>query len=299
MPLARHLSFVASLALCAATAGRAQTSGYSDSLLPAVRRAAALVPGPLPESVHVLAFNWGRRLLSSAVEGQADDSVTSSFVVFQIRYPHGWIMVDAGMDKQMANNPPRYSEPAYDRVQLALRDARMIVITHEHYDHIAGVLRSPYLDQIRPKTLLNRQQVQTLMAGGNPGGITLDSAAAARYIVVDYDLLLPIAPGVVLIKAPGHTPGSQMVYVRTAQGSEILLAGDVAWGLAGIETERQKPQTVSERLQENRAEIAPELAWLHHLYRQHVPVVVSHDDAELQTLLRQGTLVNDLDLKNP
>jgi glyoxylase-like metal-dependent hydrolase (beta-lactamase superfamily II) len=290
---------IGALALVLPAAGHAQSAPYTDSLLPALRRAAKAVPGALPENVRVLAFNWSRGLASGVVEGASNDSVGRANVVFQIRYPKGWIMVDAGMDQEIANNPPRFSLERYQRIQLALRDARLIVITHEHYDHIEGVLRSPYLAQVQPKTMLNRAQVQTLMAGSNPGNITLDSATAARYLVVDYDRLLPIAPGAVLIKAPGHTPGSQMVFVRTAGGREVVLAGDVAWAMAGVESNRQKPEAVSERLRENREQIAPEVAWLHGLAAQGVAVVVSHDDASVAALVRQGVLADDLDLRNP
>jgi glyoxylase-like metal-dependent hydrolase (beta-lactamase superfamily II) len=299
MSFLRHLSLGGVLVVSATIPVRAQTGLYTDSLLPALRRAANDVPGELPQSVHVLAFNWSRGVVSSSVAGAPNDSMNRANVVCQIRYRHGWIMVDAGMDKEIAHNPPRYSQANYDRVQLGLRDARLIVITHEHYDHIEGVLTSPYLARIQPKTMLNREQVQTLMTDSNPGNISMDSAVAAHYIVVDYDRLLPIAPGVVLIKAPGHTPGSQMVYVRTASGHEMVLAGDVAWAMAGVEMDRQKPESVSERLHEHRQEITPELAWLHDIAQQHVPVVVSHDDDSINDLVRRGVLVNDLDLRNP
>lgn len=298
MSLIRRGALVAALACIVPVQGRAQSALYTDSLLPALRRAAGAVPGALPQGVGVLAFNWSRGLASGVVEGGPADSVGRANVVFQIRYPSGWIMVDAGMDKEIANNPPRFSQERYDQVQAALRDARLIVITHEHYDHVEGVLRSPYLAQIRPKTLLTRQQVQTLMTGQNPGNITLDSAGAAHYLVVDYERLLPIAPGVVLIKAPGHTPGSQMVYVRTAQGRELVLAGDVAWAMAGVEGNRQKPEAVSQRLHEDRALIAPQVAWLHGLAAQHVAVVVSHDDDSVTGLVRQGVLADGVDLRN-
>jgi glyoxylase-like metal-dependent hydrolase (beta-lactamase superfamily II) len=37
--------------------------------------------------------------------------------------------------------------------------------------------------------------------------------------------VIQFAPGVVLIKAAGHTPGSQMVHVRLASGKEVMLVG--------------------------------------------------------------------------
>src|SRR5208337_264002 len=85
---------------------------------------------------------------------------------------------------------------------------------------------------------------------------------ARRYLIFDYDLLLPIGPGVVLINAPGHTPGSQMVYVRLASGREMILAGDVVWNMAGIELERQKPDSTSHQMREDRTTIQQQIAWL-------------------------------------
>jgi glyoxylase-like metal-dependent hydrolase (beta-lactamase superfamily II) len=46
--------------------------------------------------------------------------------------------------------------------------------------------------------------------------------------------MLAIAPGVVLKKAQGHTPGSQMVFVALASGSELLFVGDVVWNFDAV-----------------------------------------------------------------
>jgi len=43
---------------------------------------------------------------------------------------------------------------------------------------------------------------------------------AVRFITIDYDGYFPLAPGVALIKAAGHTAGSQMVFVTLASGRE-------------------------------------------------------------------------------
>jgi glyoxylase-like metal-dependent hydrolase (beta-lactamase superfamily II) len=161
----------------------------------------------------------------------------------------------------------------------------LIVITHEHYDHAATVVRSAVADELAPHTMLTRQQVERLTH--TPRLITmLDSTKVSRYIVVDYDRELPIAPGVVLIKAPGHTPGSQVIYVQLASGREVILAGDVAWHRLGIETEVQKPDSI----REDRDPIAGELKWLHAAEQAGVAVVVSHDGDQLAMFARSGVL---------
>jgi len=193
-----------------------------------------------------------------------------------------------------AGDPSRFFDDRYARAIAALRGANLIVITHEHYDHIAMVAHSAVADELAPKTMLTRAQMESLLHNPRMTKTPFDSTHAGRYIVVDYDRMLPIAPGVVLIKAPGHTPGSQVVYVQLASGREVILSGDVAFNRLGIETETEKPDSVSRHMAEDRAAIAGELAWLHQAERSGVSVVVSHDGEQLETLARQGILSEGL-----
>ena len=153
-------------------------------------------------------------------------------------------MVDAAMDREIAaaaDDTSRFLNDRYARAVSALRGADLIVITHEHYDHVGTVGHSAVADELAPKTMLTRAQMESLLHKPKMTLTPFDSTRAGRYIVIDYDRVLPIAPGVVLIKAPGHTPGSQVVYVKLASGREVILSGDVAFHHLGIETEKEKP----------------------------------------------------------
>jgi glyoxylase-like metal-dependent hydrolase (beta-lactamase superfamily II) len=261
--------------------------------LTAARGLIHAVPGDLPTAIgylNVAEMSWP---LSQAVANAPARSVSSPTPVFQVRFASGWIMVDAAMDREIAaaaNDPSRFFEDRYTRAIAALRGARLIVITHEHYDHIAMVAHSAIADELAPKTMLTRAQMESLLRNPKMTKTPFDSTRAGRYIVVDYDRMLPIAPGVVLIQAPGHTPGSQVVYVKLASGREVILSGDVAFNRLGIETETEKPDSASRHMAEDRAAIAGELAWLHQAEQNGVSVVVSHDGEQLATFARQGVL---------
>ena len=115
--------------------------------------------------------------------------------------------------------------------------------------------------------------------------------------MLDYNPIAPIAPGVVLIKAPGHTPGSQMVYVRLRSGAEVILAGDVAWSMCGIDSQRQKPDSTTRSFGgEDRQAVATELPWLRDVQESQVTVVVSHDVAWIDKLIARGILTAGFDL---
>jgi glyoxylase-like metal-dependent hydrolase (beta-lactamase superfamily II) len=300
MTLARLARFVVGMKLlCFVGTLTAQTEPFSAPPLSELRRAAALIPGDAPLAINVMTLNSFRIPLSYMVEGGSAESVEGDNPAFQIRFSRGWIMVDAALDHELVPKSTTFSDAHYATIQQALRDARLVVVTHEHEDHVAGVIRSPYLAAVQQHTLLTRAQVQSLLTKANNPLIKLDSATAARYLVLDYASYFPIAPGVVLIKAPGHTPGSQMVYVRLASGREVVLAGDVAWHTSGVTTLRQKPDSSTRDFGgEDRAAIAQELRWLKDLTTSNVTVVISHDQATIDQLTARGVLHDGFDLKN-
>jgi glyoxylase-like metal-dependent hydrolase (beta-lactamase superfamily II) len=239
------------------------------------------------------------------MDGGGSEKFHGTFSVYQIRFEDGWIMVDAGIDTDTiaARGPgpggnAKVPGEQYDLIQRALVGARSIVVTHEHDDHVAGVIRSSARDVIAPKTLLTRAQIQTLIEHPNNPAIKLEASWSNRYCIFDYGLLYPLAPGVVLIKAPGHTPGSQMVYVHLASGKEILLIGDITWAMAGIEQRRQKAEGVSKALGEDRVAIQTEIEWLHNVMPK-LNLVNGHDDVSITAKIREGVLVDGLDLRRP
>jgi len=302
MTIQLFLSVTLAVSIMCTSLVHAQTGPWTDSLLGRIRAAATMVPGTPPKAVHVLRFPAKDGPQSEILEGGSNEVFHGTFAIFQIRFADGWIMVDAGFDKELAAQPnsgaagATVSQDKYEQLQRTLEGARSIVVTHEHDDHAAGVIRNPALRTITPKTMLTRAQVQTLIEHPNNPLIRLDATNSDQYCIIDYNLLYPLAPGVVLIKAAGHTPGSQMVYVRLAHGKEILLIGDVTWAMAGVEQRRQKPRAASKEMSEDRASIQQQIEWLHSIMAK-VTLANAHDDDSITALIREGTLKDGLDFR--
>ena len=182
-----------------------------------------------------------------------------------------------------------YFPDAARQVEKALLGAKSIVMTHEHGDHVAGVIRGPLVDQLAPKTILTRTQVDTLINSPQMPEIKLTPAMAARYNVVDYDKYMPYGPGFALIKAPGHTPGSQMIYVVLDSGREFLFAGDTAWHMDGV---RQMKGKDAPWVTEDKDQVMAQLRWLNELGRteKNLVIVVSHDDEQHKELVEKKLL---------
>jgi len=268
-----------------------------DSLLTTVRALGGDIPGELPTAVSYLNVYEDSGVVGNAVDGAGSSKVFGVTGVFQVRFRHGWIMVDAAMDSSALHRSKSFKPDNFAQVETALEKANLIVITHEHVDHVQPLVKSSIADQVAPHTLLTREQVETLLTKPKVAFTSMDSSQVSRYLVVEYDRALPIAPGVVLIKAAGHTPGSQMVYVKLASGKEMILVGDIAWRVLGIDTQRQKPDSTSRFMSEDRTAIGKQLAWLKDLQSQGISVVVSHDGTQLQALAKRGVLSEGLVLQ--
>lgn len=283
---------------------RGQENPYTAALLPKIRAAAQSIPGPRPRELRYVGVFEGRPTLNVFVEGGEAQPVTAVFSVFQIRFADRWIMVDAGLDSAAvvqfmgATAGKAYSKTRYDSVQLALRDADAIVLTHEHFDHAIGVQRGPNFKQVASKTLLTSAQVQSWLHPPARAFVGMAADSTSAFHTIDYEFVHAVAPGVVLIKAPGHSPGSQFVYVQLADGREILLVGDLVDMMEGLERNRQKPQSASDDINEDRRAIQLQMDWVRSIMNTGaIAVMTCHDKRRLDSLVAQGLLHVGLDLR--
>lgn len=293
------LAWLAGLAVVGTTVASVRTHAQAASpvwsaSLEDIRRAARLIPGRRPLRLNMLKFAESRRTKNFSVKGAPSIPSVQARTAFQVMYADGSVMVDAGMNLAVHKFFGRgvdepYFPDATKQIDQALQRARLIVVTHEHGDHVAGVIASPLMNELAPKTVLTRSQVQTLTTNPQMPEIRLTAEQARRFIVVDYDAYFPLAPGIVLVKAAGHTPGSQMVYVTLETGREYLLIGDATWHMDGV---REMTGKDAPWVTEDTSAVLAQLTWLNGLSRTDpgLVVVASHDDEQHAALTKQGVL---------
>ena len=256
-----------------------------------IRRLADASAGEKPSAIEVeqvAAFSFPA---TAVVAGDGWDSRDLPVYSYRLVYPTSTVIVDTALNQEGGDGDlASFDADAYLRMQAAMSQASSIVITHEHMDHIGGLAAHPDPAKVLATARLTREQIAhpELMAPA-----TFADAALERLQPLEYDRYHALAPGVVLIKAPGHTPGSQMVYVQRSDGAEVLFLGDVAWQFRNIETQRERPRLVTWfLLKEDRTAVFGQLAALKQLHESEprVHIVPGHDAEVVSALLHAGVL---------
>ena len=172
--------------------------------------------------------------------------------VHVIDHPDGRVLVDTGMTHLhpavVAAFDPRLHPLSEQDFDLAGVD--MVVNTHLHADHCGG----NHLFTGRPIYVQRRELDDALSEEDYTIREWVD-APGLQYVPVQGELEL--LPGIRLVPAPGHTPGSQIVVVETG-GSPVVVCGDTAVWFGELD----EPSTEGQR--QIRA-LDPEAVWLAHV----------------------------------
>jgi glyoxylase-like metal-dependent hydrolase (beta-lactamase superfamily II) len=265
-----------------------------DVDLSTLRRLAGVIPGALPVALNGVRVAASIRPRKFVIEGGDDTPVTMPRTAFQVVYPDGSVMLDSGLDRATHDSfspdkPEPYFPEEFARLRRALDAARLIVLTHFHADHVAGVVTAPNFAELAAKTIVTAHTARLMCETPHRPHLRLSETQVARFIVIDYRQCMPVAPGLVLIKAAGHSPDMQMAYVRLQSGREILHSIDAAWNMDNI---RQQKGKAAPWVKEDVPAVLAQLRWLNGLLASEpdLSILVTHDD-ELYTTVTASGLV--------
>lgn len=241
-----------------------------------LRALAASIPGPRPVEAEMYRIGYNRALGDLYVAGSGIKRRGIGVLAWVLPVPgRGGIVIDTGMTAAQAR---AQKVGVYDRHQQGAIDAAMhradlILVTHEHLDHIGG-LAALHDPAAQAHAALNPRQLP------GPAQSSLGWQPGAAFRVIAQTGPVAVAPGVVVIPAPSHSPGSQLIFVTLADGTELLFAGDVSSLASNWRRLRARSRLNGDILTgENRDEV---YAWLKTIraWKQQAPqmvVIPGHD----------------------
>jgi glyoxylase-like metal-dependent hydrolase (beta-lactamase superfamily II) len=250
-----------------------------------IRNLSTVLPGALPLAVNGVRVAASIRPRKFVIAGGDETPVTMLRTAFQIVYPDCTLMIDSGLDKTTHDSfspekPEPYDAEAFARLQRALSQARLIVLTHHHADHVAGVLCAQDFPALAGKTVVSRDVADCLVNTPHRPHLKISQETIGSFIVLDYELYYPIAPGVVLIQSPGHSRDSQMVFMHSV---------DSAWIMDNILQMRGK---AAPWVKEDVPAVMTQLRWLNGVVGKEktIAVLVTHDNELFESQQANGTI---------
>ena len=197
----------------------------------------------LPIGIEVIEVGRDTAPPFAAQAGRFGAPVEMSYNAVEIQYPNSSIIIGGAIDRPTAEEMRltaqnwRFDDGAYQTLTERMLSANQVLMTHEHLDHVMAIVRHPEPAILAPNLVLNAPQIDALPL------FALDALDPALSQIVPEltGETPPIAPGVVIVPAAGHTPGSQNVFITLQNGEEILLIGDFVWNMGAIEALTTRP----------------------------------------------------------
>ncbi|PWU08686.1 MAG: Zn-dependent hydrolase [Verrucomicrobia bacterium] len=187
-----------------------------------------------------------------------------------VRHPQGDVLIDTSVGRTIASQlkqapflfrlgtdlvPLKTAADQLDAAGYDRKNLRSILLTHAHWDHISGVPDFPGVP-----VLVTADEHRFISEGG---WVTVTARSVDRsqlreyefeggpYLGFDRSHDLYGDGSLVIVPAPGHTPGSVVVFVTLPGGGRYAFVGDMVWQREAILEREERPWATSKIMGED------------------------------------------------
>jgi len=168
------------------------------------------------------------------------DRKPGSLVVpcFVIRHPKGILVWDTGLGDKLAESKSGVDLPGGFHMSMAVTlaeqlkamglapaDVTAVAFSHFHFDHTGNANMFPASTWI-----INQTELPWALADPTPSGVdpsTFSGYKTAKTQMIDNDYDVFGDGSVTILKAPGHTPGHQVLLLKLNRAGTVILSGDL------------------------------------------------------------------------
>ena len=255
----------------------------------------------VPAGVRVKAVLAGKMHLRAALAfrgGSFADQRVFGMGSVLVEHPSGLVIFDAGFGRNveahlrtmpwLMQQTARMEKERTVAEQLSAagispQSLRGVILTHAHWDHVSG------LEDLRGVPVwVNKEELEFIHSGHTLTALARQIGtqdyrvyefSGGPYLGFDKSHDFFGDGSIVLVPAPGHTPGSIFAFITTTSGERYVLVGDTAWQIEGIELPAERPW-LSRSLVDSDAEKVRGLLVRLHTLKKAMPdlvIVPAHD----------------------
>ena len=226
------------------------------------------------------------------------EHLDSAVTAVLVKHPRGDLLIDSGfgrhIDEQiktdrllsMTTGYKRFTSAAeqLDAIGYPRKLLRAILLTHAHWDHVSGVPDFP-----GTPVWVTAEEHRFIEEAGVRAAAARSATEGAPFEEYGFEIKPYLGfprsrdvygdGSIVIVPAPGHTPGSVIIFVALPSGKRYAFVGDLVWRIEGITLREEKPWLMRKQVDMDEEMLRSHLLHMIAIHERYpeITIVPSHD----------------------